>query len=35
MDELLEKWDSIIDLIREEYNLSEISVNTWLKPLVV
>ena len=35
MKKLLEKWDSIIQLIQEEYSLSEVSVNTWLKPLSV
>lgn len=33
MSEISEKWEFIKDTIRKEYELSEISYNTWIKPL--
>lgn len=35
MDLLLEKWEEILQLVRVEHELSEISFKTWLKPLQV
>lgn len=34
MDLIKENWDLIKDTIRKEYDLSDISYNTWIKPLV-
>ena len=34
MDSIKEKWDLIKDTIRNEYELSDISYNTWVKPLI-
>ena len=33
MDELLKKWDEILEHVKEEYELTDISFNTWVKPL--
>jgi len=33
MDIVKEKWDSIKESLKTEYDLSEISYNTWIKPL--
>ena len=33
MSEISEKWEFIKDTVRKEYELSEISFNTWIKPL--
>ena len=33
MDHMKEKWNLIKDTIRDEYELSDISYNTWVKPL--
>ena len=35
MDSIKEKWDLIKDTIRNEYELSDISYNTWVKPLIL
>ncbi|MCM1136152.1 MAG: chromosomal replication initiator protein DnaA [Clostridium sp.] len=34
MDFIRENWDLIKDTIRKEYDLSDISYNTWVKPLI-
>lgn len=33
MSEIKEKWEFIKETVRKEYDLSEISYNTWIKPL--
>ena len=33
MFEMLEKWDLIKEAVRKEYELSDVSFNTWVKPL--
>ena len=33
MDLIQSKWDEILEYIKNEYNLSDISFNTWIKPL--
>ena len=33
MDHMKEKWNLIKETIRDEYELSDISYNTWVKPL--
>lgn len=33
MSEISEKWESIKETIRKEYDISEISFNTWIRPL--
>ena len=35
MDKILEKWDKILQEVKEEYELTDVSFNTWLKPLTV
>ena len=34
MDFIKENWELIKDTLRTEYDLSDISYNTWVKPLV-
>ena len=33
MDSIKEKWDEIKDTIRKEYELTDVSYDTWIKPL--
>lgn len=33
MDKLLEKWDEILQTVKTEHEISDISFDTWLKPL--
>ena len=33
MSEISEKWELIKDTVRNEYELSDISFDTWIKPL--
>ena len=33
MDAIKENWDKIKDIVKTEYNLSNISYNTWIAPL--
>ena len=33
MDSIKDKWDLIKETLREEYELSDISYNTWIVPL--
>ena len=35
MDKIIEKWDEILNTVKEEHEISEVSFNTWLKPLSV
>ncbi len=35
MEAIIEKWELILQTVKEEHELSEISFNTWLKPLKV
>ena len=35
MDILKEKWDEILQLVKTEHELSDISFKTWLKPLEI
>ena len=35
MDILIEKWDEILEKVKEDNHLSNISFKTWLKPLIV
>ena len=35
MEAIKEKWDTIKDTVRREYNLSDISYNTWVEPLEI
>jgi len=35
MESIKEKWDTIKDTVRREYNLSDISYNTWVEPLEI
>ena len=35
MDEILEQWDHILDIIRSEYDITNIAFDTFLKPLKV
>lgn len=35
MELILEKWEQILRTVKEEHELTDISFNTWLKPLRV
>lgn len=35
MDKILEKWEEILQYVKKEHELSDISFDTWLKPLEV
>jgi len=35
MDHILEKWDEILQTVKTEHDISEISFNTWIRPLEV
>ena len=35
MDHILDKWDDILKTVKTEYDISEVSFNTWIKPLEV
>ena len=35
MDHILDKWDKILHTLKTEYDISEVSFNTWIKPLEV
>ncbi len=35
MNKVIEKWDEILQIVKTEHDLSDVSFNTWLKPLKV
>ena len=35
MNKVVEKWDEILKIVKTEHDLSDVSFNTWLKPLTV
>ena len=35
MNIVAEKWDEILQIIKIEHDLSDVSFNTWLKPLKI
>lgn len=35
MNNVMEKWDEILKIVKTEHDLSDVSFNTWLKPLKV
>ena len=35
MEAIFEKWDDILQAVKEEHEISKISFDTWLKPLSV
>ena len=35
MDHILEKWEEILQTVKTEHDISEISFNTWIRPLEV
>ena len=35
MDKILEKWDEILQTVKKEHEISDISFDTWIKPLEV
>ena len=35
MDHILEKWDEILHTVKTEHDISDISFNTWIRPLEV
>lgn len=35
IEQIIEKWDEILNTVKEEHEISEVSFNTWLKPLSV
>ena len=35
MDKILEKWDEILNTVKREYEISDVSFDTWIRPLEV
>ena len=35
MDKVIEKWDEILNTVKKEYEISDISFDTWIRPLKV
>ena len=35
MNKVIEKWDEILKIVKEEHDVSDVSFNTWLKPLKI
>ena len=35
MDKVMEKWSEILQMVKEEHGLTDVSFNTWIKPLEV
>lgn len=35
MDKVMEKWNEILQTVKEEHGLTDVSFNTWIKPLEV
>lgn len=35
MDKVMEKWNEILQMVKEEHGLTDVSFNTWIKPLEV
>ncbi|MCD7709328.1 MAG: chromosomal replication initiator protein DnaA [Clostridiales bacterium] len=35
MDEIIEKWDEILNMVKTEHDISDVSFDTWLRPLEV
>ena len=35
MNNLIDKWDEILQIMKKEYSISEVAFTTWLKPLTV
>ena len=33
MEELVKKWEEILEYLKNEYAISDVSYNSWLKPL--
>ena len=33
MDKVMEKWNEILQMVKEEHGLTDVSFNTWIKPL--
>lgn len=33
MEEIVKKWDEVLDYLKTEYSISDVSYNSWLKPL--
>ena len=33
MEELVKKWDEILDYLKNEYKVTDVSYDSWLKPL--
>ena len=35
MDKILEKWDEILNTVKQEYEISDVSFDTWIRPLEI
>ena len=35
MDKIIEKWDEILNTVKREYEISDVSFDTWIRPLEV
>ena len=32
MDKIIEKWDEILNTVNNEYEISDVSIDTWIPP---
>lgn len=35
MEKVIEKWDEILDTVKKEYDISDVSFDTWIRPLEI
>ena len=35
MDKIIEKWDEILNTVKQEYEISDVSFDTWIRPLEI
>ena len=35
MEKIIEKWDQILNTVKKEHEISDISFDTWMRPLEV
>ena len=35
MEKVIEKWDEIINTVKREYDISDVSFDTWIRPLEI
>ena len=35
MDKIIEKWDEILNTVKQEYEISDVSFDTWIRALEI